>query len=156
MFLYFWYRERERERESMSRGGAERGQHRIQSRLQALSCQHRAQRGAQTHKPWDHDLSQSLMLNQLSHPGTPIFPLFSKNMWAPWIGRNVPCTINYFYPECMDGAIACRGLAWTEFAYLDTKRKISDHVRAYLIGEDGRRRWCWRWFCQGFRFCTIT
>ena len=28
----------------------ERGRHRIRSRLQALSCQHRARRGARTHK----------------------------------------------------------------------------------------------------------
>ena len=43
-------REREREGERMSRGGAERGRHRIQSRLQALGCQHRARCGAQTHE----------------------------------------------------------------------------------------------------------
>ena len=42
---------------------------RIWSRLQALSCQHRAWHGAQTHGPRDHDLSRSRMLNQLSHPG---------------------------------------------------------------------------------------
>ena len=46
--FYFW----DRERQSMNGGGAERerGRHRIRSRLQALSCQHRAQHGAQTHK----------------------------------------------------------------------------------------------------------
>ena len=42
MFIF----ERERERESESRGVAETGGiHRIQSRLQALSCQHRARQG---------------------------------------------------------------------------------------------------------------
>ena len=74
MFIYFWERERERERERVSEwGGAERetGRHRIWSRLQAPSCQHRAWCGAWTHKPWDHDLGQSWMLNRLSHPGTP-------------------------------------------------------------------------------------
>ena len=55
----------------MSRGGAERGRHRICSRLQALSSQHRAQCGAWTHELQDHDLSQSRTLNWLSHPGTP-------------------------------------------------------------------------------------
>ena len=30
-----------------------RGRHRIQSRLDALSCQRRTRRGARTHKPWD-------------------------------------------------------------------------------------------------------
>ena len=46
----------------------ERRRHRIRSKLQALSCQHRAQRWARTRKPWDHDLSQGQMLNWLSHP----------------------------------------------------------------------------------------
>ena len=36
---------------------------------QILSCQHRALWGAQTHEVWGHDLSQSGMLNLLSHPG---------------------------------------------------------------------------------------
>ena len=66
MFTYFWERETETERDNR---GAERD--RICSRLQALSCQHRARCRAQTHKLWDHDLSQSWMLNRLSHPGTP-------------------------------------------------------------------------------------
>ena len=66
--VYFIF-ERERERER--RGGAERAKHRIQSRLQALSYQHRARRRAQTHKLRDHDLSLSWTLNQLSHPGFP-------------------------------------------------------------------------------------
>ena len=47
----------------------ERGRHRIQSRLQVLSCQHRAAHGAQTHEPRGHDLSQSWALNWLSHLG---------------------------------------------------------------------------------------
>ena len=49
----------------------ERGRHRIWNRLQALSCQHRAQRRARTHGPRDHDLSWSRTFNRLSHPGTP-------------------------------------------------------------------------------------
>ena len=57
----------------MNEGGSERGRHRIWNRLQALSCQHRARRGAQTHGPRDHDLSRSRPLNRLSHPGAPIF-----------------------------------------------------------------------------------
>ena len=60
-----------KERESMSGGRAERGRHRIRSRLQAPSCQHKAQCWAQIHEPWDHDLSQSQMVNRLSHPGAP-------------------------------------------------------------------------------------
>ena len=45
---------------------------------QALHCQHRVQRGAQTHEPWDHDMSQNQQtLNQLSHPGAPEFSHFN-------------------------------------------------------------------------------
>ena len=50
--------------------GKDRGRHRIRSRLQALGGQHRAQCSARTHGSWDRDLSRSLMLNRLSHPGT--------------------------------------------------------------------------------------
>ncbi|XP_053056234.1 threonine aspartase 1 isoform X2 [Acinonyx jubatus] len=49
----------------------ERKRHRIRSRHQTLSCQHRAPLGARTHRPRDHDLSQSWTLNRLSHPGAP-------------------------------------------------------------------------------------
>ena len=57
-----------------SRRGAEREgdtESQAGSRLQAPSCQHRAQCGAWTHEPWDHDLSQSWMLNWLSYVGAP-------------------------------------------------------------------------------------
>ena len=72
MFIYFWQRETEPERAR----GRERGRHRIRSRLQALSCQHRAPHGAQTHRQRDRDLSRSQTLNRLSHPGTPGIWLF--------------------------------------------------------------------------------
>ena len=62
MFIYFW----ERNRMQVGERGRERGRHRIRSRLQALSCQHRAQCGARTHKPQDHDLSRSGRLTNLA------------------------------------------------------------------------------------------
>ena len=68
--LFIFERERETECEQVS--GRERGRHRIRSRLVAPSCQHRARYGAWTHELWEHDLSQSWMLNRLSHPGTPM------------------------------------------------------------------------------------
>ena len=74
------------ERERESRGGAERGRHRIWNRLQAPSCQHRAQCGARTHRLWDHDLSRSWALNRLSHPGAPeniLFRSCSENQQTP-------------------------------------------------------------------------
>ena len=71
LFFFFFKRLFEGERQSVSRGGAERGAERIQSRLQALSCQHRVQCGARTHEPRDHDCSQSRTHKRLSHPGDP-------------------------------------------------------------------------------------
>ena len=70
-FSNFYLFLRERKKQNVSRGEAERGRHRIWSRLQALSCQHRVPRGARTHEIRDRDLSQSRTLNQLSHPGAP-------------------------------------------------------------------------------------
>ena len=61
--LFIFEREREQGRVR------KKGRHRIQSRLQALSCQYRARRGAQTHKLQDHDPSRSRTPNRLSHPG---------------------------------------------------------------------------------------
>ena len=72
VFIYFWRREREHEW-GRSR---ERGRPRIWSRLRALSYQHRAGCGAQTHKLWDPDPSRSRTLNWLSHPGAPALIFF--------------------------------------------------------------------------------
>ena len=63
--------ERWRETESEWGRGRERGRHKMGSRLQALSCGRGFWHGAGTHNLWDHDLSWSPTLNQLSHPGTP-------------------------------------------------------------------------------------
>ena len=53
IFLTFLFIFETEKRQGVSRGGAERerGRHRIGSRLQALSCRHRARRGARTHEP---------------------------------------------------------------------------------------------------------
>ena len=61
---------------------------RIWSRLQALSCQYRAQRGAWTHELQEHDLSSSQALNWLSHPGAPC-PLPKKIFWGAWLAQLV-------------------------------------------------------------------
>ena len=73
-FIYFW----DRERQSMNGGGSERGRQRIWNRFQALSCQHRAQCGARTHGPGDHDLSRSQPLNRLRPPRCPCFYWFLR------------------------------------------------------------------------------
>ena len=59
--IYFW--ETERETEHKNRKGREIGRHRMGSRLQAMSCQHRAWCGARTHRLQDYDLSRSQTLN---------------------------------------------------------------------------------------------
>ena len=72
MFIYFWERNRVRVGEGQKEGET-------QNPKQAPGCEHRAQCGALTHEPWDHDLSQSQImtwakvrhLNWLKHPGTP-------------------------------------------------------------------------------------
>ena len=81
--LFLRERERERERETKCESwrSRERGRHRIRSRLQAPSCQHRARCGARTHKPWDHDLSWSRMLNWLSPPAFKHFFLMFIYFW---------------------------------------------------------------------------
>ena len=69
MFI-FYIRERDteheqrrvRETETESEAG---------SRLWAVSWQHRAWDGSQTHEQWHHELSWSWVLNQLSHPAAP-------------------------------------------------------------------------------------
>ena len=55
----------------------ERGWQRIGSSLHADNRE-TAPCGAQTQDPWDHNLSPSGMLNQLSHPGAPINKHFQK------------------------------------------------------------------------------
>ena len=54
VYLFLGQRETEHERGR----GRERGRHRIGNRLQALSRQPRARRGARTHRPRDRDLAE--------------------------------------------------------------------------------------------------
>ena len=77
--LFFLF---ERDTEYKQGRGRERRRHRIQSRLQAPSCQHRARHGAGTHDLWDHDLSWSQMLNWLNHPGGPAYVIFEKELYV--------------------------------------------------------------------------
>ena len=69
--VYLFIFERERESEYEQGRGRERGKHRIRSRLQAPSCQHRAWCRARTHKLRDHDLRWSRMCNRLRPPRRP-------------------------------------------------------------------------------------
>ena len=68
--IYSFLRDRDTEWEWER--GRERGRHRIR-RLQALSCQHRARPGAQTHPSRDHDLSQVRRLTDWTTQVPPTF-----------------------------------------------------------------------------------
>ena len=113
MFIYFWERERERARVNLSGGGAETGGD-TESKA-GLSCQHRARLRARTHEP-DHDLSQSLTLNLLSHPGALFFILEREYVQVGERGRErekerenlkvAPCSVKSLMrgsiPRCWD------------------------------------------------------
>ena len=113
LFLFFnaylFLRERERERQNMSRGRAgrerqrQRGRHSIWNRLQVLSCQHRAWRGAWTQGPRDHDLSRSRMPNRLRHLGVPVMVLFissHRRAFASWNFLLLCPRVWFTEPEC--------------------------------------------------------
>ena len=93
---------RDRERQSMSEGRAERERvgHRIRSRLQALSCQHRARRGAQPHQRQDHNLSRSQTFNQLSHPGAPGYILHMLYTMMKIASHDFCFRLGYFFLKC--------------------------------------------------------
>ena len=80
-FIFERERESEREREREQERGRERGRERIPSKHRADSTE---RCGAPTHKPWDRDLSQSLMLNRLSHPGAQGLLILNKQ-FSPWL-----------------------------------------------------------------------
>ena len=62
-----------KERQNVKGGGAERERDTESEAGSRLLAVHTGPKhGAQTHKPRNHDLSQSQKLNQLSHPGTPM------------------------------------------------------------------------------------
>ena len=84
----------------MSGGGAERMRDR--GWKQPPHRKQQAQRGAWTREPWNHDLSQSWTLNQLSHPGSPALFLLifqyqnriysntlSGQLYVVWIDKGI-------------------------------------------------------------------
>ena len=77
-FFYVYLFLRERERVS-GEGQRERGRHRIRSRLQALSCQHRAWCSVPTHRPRDHDLCWSRRLTSWATQA-PLYFLFKEEI----------------------------------------------------------------------------
>ena len=74
LFVYLF---RERDSKHIGAGKGER-----ENPKKSPHGQHRAQRGARTHRPWDHDLSWSRPLNRLSHPGAPLPQIFNETKMA--------------------------------------------------------------------------
>ena len=147
MFIYFWERQHE---QGM---GREKGRHRNWSRLQALSCQHRAWHGAGTHKPWDHDLSRSRRLNQLSHPGTPklqhLYELVSiLGLWRRG-RRQVLSSTTWFLLECNNPSYTpssmpnCEGVAKIEKVFFWLLSEIIITVLQYVSTFIHKTRWSW-------------
>ena len=82
-FLMFIF---ETEREHEWGRGRERGRHRIGSRLQALSHQPRARRGARTPGPRDRDLAEVGRLTDCATQAPqPADPLKRKDFWDAWM-----------------------------------------------------------------------
>ena len=82
MFIYF-ERDRETETEHEWRRGREREGDPESEPGSRPSCQHRARRGARTHEPQDHGLSQSRMLNRLSPTRSTPIPLLKTREQRP-------------------------------------------------------------------------
>ena len=141
MFLKLIIFERERERETernrvWAGRGRERGRYRIQSKLRALSCQHRARHGARTHIPWDHDLSWSWTLNWLNHPHAPVMYNFLK-LWFGFISHLFCLFVCFclfvfattslqlhfsFSSLCPGGWVTANNVSW--FVHLNTRTKV--------------------------------
>ena len=103
--------------------GREKGRHRIQSRLQAPSCQHRARRGARTHGLWDHDLSWSRTLNRLSHPGAPTVRFLTVYFMKSQLSRETPWKFTNSSGET--NALAWRTLLFAFYSW----RKLLSQLR---------------------------
>ena len=74
MFIYLWEREGGRYRAQVGEGQREKEGDTESEAGSVLT--------AQTHEPWDHDLSRGRTLNGLSHPDAPkLFQSF--DLWAP-------------------------------------------------------------------------
>ena len=115
MFIDFWHTHTHTEAEHERGRRRKRERPRIPSRLQALSCQHRASRGARIHELWDHDLSQSPTFNWLSHPGISVFSAFICYMETG--SRRKTCqyifsTISWFFK------LYCKTLSDSNFIHL--------------------------------------
>ena len=92
---YLFLRERERDRAEQGRG-RERGRHRIWSRLQALSCQHRARRGAQTSQPWDPGWAK---VRRLTHWATQALLQWTNSVTWFWVLLLTTLKMAFYFPR---------------------------------------------------------
>ena len=129
----------ERETEHEQGRGRKRGRQRIWNRLQALSCQHRAQRGAQTHGPQDHDLSQSRPLNRLSHPGAPHSYVYNSIIYNSWIMEATQVSINR-WTEREDVVYIHNGILLSHKKWNLAICNNMDGTREYNVKQDKSNR----------------
>ena len=126
MFIYFW--KRERDGVWTGEGQRDRQTDRIPSRLQALSCQHRASWEAQTQESWDHHLSRSPTPNLLSHPGAPLIFDLGPGSWhrAPQ-GLGISWVIRAFFVLMRQFVVD----SWIAIGWGLVNRKIKPQLEAW-------------------------
>ena len=133
MFIYFW------ERQSKQGRGRERGRHRIQSRLQALSCQHRAWWGARTRQLRAHDLSQSWMLN-----------------WAPWVPLCIQfCPADFVVEVLMFKNKIHTSILLTKFTLEMVRVQVSAKPYYYVLIKQKHCKWSFLSF-RKLRVCCYV
>ena len=148
---------RQRETEHEQERGRERGRHRIWSRLQALSCQHRARCGARTHGLRDHDLSWSQTLNQLNHPGAPDIYHFNQGLYNNWLQHQVVwySVFNKYLGTCVHSTVLddlkhflpIRRLIYQK--YKKFPRQVSSKwYQYYVLQEFKKKKNLWPWLIR--------
>ena len=119
----------ERETECKQGRGRERGRHRIWSRLQGLSCQHRVRHGAWTHELRDHDLSRRRTLNWLSHPAALELLNILMISWLYLIKTEV------FKDDEIDSVKGNRGKLLLSMIWLAMNSMIEVNLRKYCVSS---------------------
>ena len=147
MFIYYWEIETEHEQGR----GRQRGRHRIRSRLQALSCQHRAWRGARTHEPkimtWAAVRCLTNWATQV--PPSNLFKVFSKSslftlsrpslflVAAKWPHSRLWAVLLSYFHRLQETLQLCKICSFTLWTYLHWICIIILDVAANHKGVDG-------------------
>ena len=143
MFISFWETERDR---GQVREGQREGHIESEAGSSLLSYQHRAQCRAWTHEPRHHELSQSWMLNRLSHPRVPrVYQLWKEIYFKIWF--NLKKTLSSFKWKKKGGAKrrlqhASISSNTTFFFFWNTKIQI--HTNFTFSYSSNYSMWDWK------------